>query len=705
MSVSDKDKLKQFYFSTSSNFGAYAKTKPAKTTQDTTAGSNVSMSGIDVSMISNQEDHQQQVTSPDVGSSPMVTIPHSRATGGSGINAVRSSTSTPGITKKPASTSSTPLPNAASPGYFNFLKQQQDLQKHHNQLEAATSTLENDRRNRQAELVKLRRESKELLKALETSTDWCLHSKYDTQQLIRDSSLALQPVELVDEKKPQLAAMEQLAHQLEKQKAERETTPQYSPHQLFVDQGLRRISLLNGTLKEDGHMDYTTVSRIPDTLLIQLQNVCDLATADSLIDSFEDAIDLSTFKADEARKKREVAVSDGEVHIAEKLCYDVVQHHEEMLTEVIAKAAVLEQAIKENTVLLQANENYVEKTVEEFEQIRVRMAKLRVRCEGDLQKMFALRSKVEEVEGQTAKKVIEERERTDVLLKDNTGKVDVIFVKMEELEKELATLERERHRIVQRRVQEKDKDEHRKAEFAQFCQVLEDHTVPLQRTIANMDLMVHGTEVLQEFVNNGFSSLRDDLTERSKVLKDVKLEAHKQHVEVMRGLTLEVGDVVYRKERMVEETDKNIQQAHVQQELLAETFNPSAKKYGTVKKRLMVNRDELEIDIKELKERAEDALAEFRPSEDALAEAGVEYVHPVTEQQHHALAMRTKMMEFKAVIAGQTHGSAILADLTMMKSEVSAAQSELDNLNANTTGTMSKSLPMIRAAMKARSQK
>jgi chromosome segregation ATPase len=319
-----------------------------------------------------------------------------------------------------------------------------------------------------------------------------------------------------------------------------------------------------------------------------------------------------------------------------------------------------------------------------------------------MKKMFALREKVESMEAQSAAKVVEERQKLDVVLIENTKKIDVVFAKMEELERELEVLEKERHRVVQQRIAAKDRDEHRRAEFAQFCATVDEHLVPLERTIRNMDVINHSVLIVSEIVHAGFQSLQEELADRGALLKDVKLETHKQHVEVFRGLLLELGEIVYKKERMIEETDKSIQQAHIQQELLAETFNPNAKKFGDVKKRLLSTRDDLEGDVHELKERASTALDGFRLSEDALEKANVDFVHPVSEQEQHTLALRARMVEFKAIANGHVEGQALLEEINALKREMQESRRDIEMTNQSTSGTVNRTLPLIRAAQKAR---
>jgi len=729
----DKEALKKFYFSGASNYTAF--NKSGANNRSHNASDVRDVSGVDASAVSHQNDvsavddsrtgdtllslkvgsvNMSIPTKSNPNSSVGKAVASEAADKGPGsashISAIRSiaqhnqlgSLGIKGNKTRTVGGSHNPPPDAASAEYFAFLRQQQDLSKSHTRIDEAIQQLEQYRQERQSEVLKLRRSCVELLKDVEENSDWKLRSKYDIQQLIKDCNLSLQPTELSSDEQPELAGVDAVADSLESLKGKYNKALQYAPYKLTVDQALRRLSLLKSTL-QDGNSDYTALSRVSDTLLVQFGANCELPTLEGLIQSNEETIDTCTSKVEDMRAKREAAVADGEVHIAEKLCYDIIDQYEALLEQVIIKSSTLASAGNENQVMDQVRKEYHSAVPPVLEQQRTRQGKLRNRCEEDIKKMIALREKVEEVEAATAVKVQSEREASDKVLVANGERIQIVFVKMAELEQELEQLERERHREIQKRLSEKDKDEHRKAEYAKFCSTLEVHLTPLERTIKNADLMAHACDVFEELINSGFTEIGDDLHERGKLLKDVKLESHKEHVEVFRAVLLELGEIIYRKERMMEELDKKIQQAHVQQELLAETFNPNARKFGEMKKSLLASRDELEEDVEELKKRAEVALTRFRPTEVALNEAGVSFIHPVTEQEHHTTAMRAKMIEFKAMVAGHNKGSSALMDgIEQLQGELAAARTEIDSANADTTGMVSRAIPMIRASNKVR---
>lgn len=729
----DKDTIRKFYFSGASNFNAFAGSKGGANnsivrdlkrsvnndTAATPTNASINVSGISSTAAGGGDVAATTTTTVPTKSNPTSSVSkvvaQNVATGVQGnashISAIRSiaqQNSLSGIGKKPSEVNRSikgahnPPPDAASAEYFAFLRQQQEIQKNHNRIDEALQGLQEGRRDRQADITKLRAASSALLKDIEENADWKLRSKYGVQQLVNDCALSLQVAELVDDAPANVAAITAVAVHLEELKGQHSKALQYAPYRLMVDQSLRRLSLLEAALA-DGNCDFTPLARACDTMLVQLQNNCELPTLESLISQQEQLIDGCSGKIEDMRVKRQAAMADGEVHVTEKLCYDIIDQYELLTSNVITKARTLEEASKDTAVMLDVKDQYVKPLPDLFAQLRTRQQKLRDRCTEDMKKMFALREKVEEVEASTVQKVANDIKHSDEVLQANAERVQEVFAKMMALEKELDELEQERNREFQRRLAEKDKDEHRRAEYAKFVATIEGHTIPLERTVKNTDIMTHGCDVVEELLKNGFGTIGDDLTERSKLLRTVRIETHKEHVEVFRALLVELGDIIYRKERMIEEIDKKVQQAHIQQELLAETFNPNARKFGEMKKSLLASRDELEEDVEHLKRRAETALNAFHYTEQALHEAGVEYVHPVTEQQHHTLAMRAKMIEYKAMVAGHNKGSsALMHDIEQLQQAVNETRVEMDAVNASTTGTVSRSIPLIHAANKTR---
>ena len=175
----------------------------------------------------------------------------------------------------------------------------------------------------------------------------------------------------------------------------------------------------------------------------------------------------------------------------------------------------------------------------------------------------------------------------------------------------------------------------------------------------------------------------------------------------------------------------------------------------------MAQRGDLERELKELRGRYDSALEGFsNVTEEALSKQfGIDFVHPAAEQVQHQLALRARTMAFRAVADGHiidaqdsvsatdaiTRGfsltgsgcqepggrplllpdsgtAAVEREPAMAASEATVVgdapktfgkilnfgaelkktQSDINQLNVGATGTMCQTLPMLRAARKAR---
>eukprot|EP00758_Cryptobia_borreli_P005227 Tbor_TRINITY_DN4787_c1_g1::TRINITY_DN4787_c1_g1_i1::g.17114::m.17114 len=574
--------------------------------------------------------------------------------------------------------------------YFTFLRKQQELTKSHSRIEKAIQLFESVRQDYQEDIQKARIHCLDILHEIETTNDWKLHSKYDTSQLIKDCDLSLQSSEVVSDVEPDMSGISAVVDYLTNLTDHYKNNPVFAPYNLMVGHSLEQLALLQVSMKES-NCDFSDLARTLDTLLDHLKGCCELSLTEALISDNESNIASNSANVEDMCEKRKAAIEDGEVNIAEKLCYDIIDKYEFIEGEVICKGHTLDKAFEDTIMITEAQQKNYKATDIPLENIRVLQSQLRTRCESDIKKICALKKRIAEVEAATSAKVSKNREASDKVLSSNEERLVAVYTAMKELEDEMKRLEKERYREFQRRLVDKEKEEDRKAEYAKFCETIDSQMDLLERTIKNADIMTHATDVIQEVIKNGFTNISDELFDRRELLKNIRVDTHKEHVEVFRALLVELGEIIYRKERMIEEVDKKIQQAHIQQELLAETFNPKARKFGDMKKSLLTSRDDLKGDVEHLKSRAENALNCFQYSEEALREAGIDFIHPVTDQQHHTLAMKAKMIEYKAMMAGHYKGTSVLMEeIVGLQHEVTCAKDAMDSFNISTIGAGSR---------------
>eukprot|EP01064_Diplonema_japonicum_P001696 TRINITY_DN11126_c0_g2_i1.p1 TRINITY_DN11126_c0_g2~~TRINITY_DN11126_c0_g2_i1.p1 ORF type:complete len:749 (+),score=272.42 TRINITY_DN11126_c0_g2_i1:81-2249(+) len=598
--------------------------------------------------------------------------------------------------KRKDAPTSAPGIDAASKEYIQFLKQQQDLHKCHNKLEELITSFESHRHEEQRDLSKVRSQAADLLREMEEGTGWNLKSKYTVENIIKDAGLQLHGEQLYSsDAEPQYFEIVQQAANLQKLKQDHHEKEQYGPHKVSVNNGMRRLERVEKELK-NSQVDATELARVPDTLLIQLEHVFTSPTIQTLLESHEESMEHLLFKLEQAKEDREEALEDGEMQLAEKHYYSIVEHYEELQATVLEKLNIAGNTLKETAVFDKVRGNYQDKAAEEVRKIKAHKERLKNLCEDDTRKLFSLRERIEDVEKQMVLKMAEDCRKSDAMLQQNTERLNRCWAKIEECETELAMLEKDRHKEVKKRIDDKEKDEQRRMEFDRFCTVCDKHIAHLDLTIKNCESLIHVANLVGEFVQGGFGGLAKDFQSKTKNLSEVQLHLHKEHLAMFRGLFLALGELTHKKEKKIEEVDKQIQTSHINQELCADTLNPNAKKFSDVKKELLHVRDDLEQDVRCLKEQASSALEKFVISEQALKAADVEFIHPVVEHEDMTLATRAKMVEFKAIAIGHVDSVPIRNEIEHLKRQIQVTQQHVTSINNNAVPHELVSLPGIK---------
>jgi len=245
------------------------------------------------------------------------------------------------------------------------------------------------------------------------------------------------------------------------------------------------------------------------------------------------------------------------------------------------------------------------------------------------------------------------KDKSERFVKENIEKQEECWRKIQDLERQLQKLGTERFEEVKRRIEENDREEKRRVEYQQFLEVASQHRKLLELTVYNCDLAIRCTGLIEELVAEGCSAVKARYDKTNQDLGALRIEVHKDHLEYFRMLYLTLGSLIYKKEKRLEEIDKSIRSTHISLEFCIETFDPNAKKHSDQKKELYALRHGVEEELGLLKEKQSKAMDEFEESEAALNAAGVDFVHPVDENNEEVLSRRSKMVEYKAHLSKQ----------------------------------------------------
>jgi len=278
---------------------------------------------------------------------------------------------------------------------------------------------------------------------------------------------------------------------------------------------------------------------------------------------------------------------------------------------------------------------------------------LKQRCEEDLKRIHDAIQKADLEDAEAMKRFMAQKDKSEKFIRENLEKQDESWRKIQEQERILQKLGTERFEEVKRRIEENDREEKRKVEYQQFLDVVSQHKKLLELTVYNCDLAIRCISIIEELVAEGCSAIKARYDKTNQELAELRLQVHQEYLEAFRRLYKTLGQLVYKKEKRLEEIDRNIRTTHIQLEFSIETFDPNAKKHSDTKKDLYQLRAQVEEELEMLKDKMAQSLEMFGPTEDALTQAGISFVHPAEEVEDNNLQRRSKIVEYRAHLAKQ----------------------------------------------------
>ena len=287
------------------------------------------------------------------------------------------------------------------------------------------------------------------------------------------------------------------------------------------------------------------------------------------------------------------------------------------------------------------------KANQETSQMKDAKRRLKQRCETDLKHIHDAIQKADLEDAESMKRFAAMKDKSERFVKENLEKQEECWRKIQDLERQLQKLGTERFEEVKRRIEENDREEKRRVEYAQFLEVASQHKKLLELTVYNCDLAIRCTGLIEELVAEGCSAVKARFDKTNQELSELRIRVHKEHLEYFRMLYLTLGSLIYKKEKRLEEIDRTIRSTHIQLEFCIETFDPNAKKHSDQKKELYVLRHAVEEELGLLKEKQAKAMDDFKESEEALDAVGHDFQHPVDENNEEVLGRRTRMVEYK----------------------------------------------------------
>ncbi|CAD2218560.1 paraflagellar rod protein 1D [Angomonas deanei] len=399
-------------------------------------------------------------------------------------------------------------------------------------------------------------------------------------------------------------------------------------------------------------LDVTRLAQTPTRTLKMTEDIMNATQIQNALASTDDQMRTQLAQLEKTNEIQNVALQDGEMQVAEEQMWMKVQLQERLIELLKDKFSLIGKCEEENSQFKEIYE--VQKQANrETSEMKDEKRRLKQRCESDLKHIQDTIQKADLEDAEATKRYVANKEKSERYIRENEDMQEDTWNRIQDLERQLQKYGTDRFDEVKRRIEEVDREEKRRVEYEQFLEIASQHKKLLELTVYNCDLAIRCTGLTEEMISEGCTNVRSRFDMTNQDLAALRLEVHKEHLEYFRMLYLTLGSLIYKKEKRLEEIDRNIRTTHIQLEFCVETFDPNAKKHADMKKELYRLRQGVEEELEMLKEKQANALEDFKESEEALDAAGIEFNHPVDENNEEVLSRRSKIVEYRSHLMKQ----------------------------------------------------
>lgn len=326
-----------------------------------------------------------------------------------------------------------------------------------------------------------------------------------------------------------------------------------------IDNGLSKLEKVEEELRRS-QLDATELAQVPVNVLKNLEDCMNVQNVQAALVGNEEQINQQLMSIEKCKEIRNIALSDGEMSIAEEQYYIKAQLLERLVELVRCGHAVCFSSLQlfslrdkfriigvtddENRMFSKIHE-VQKKAYQETSAMKDAKRRLKQRCEVDLKHVHDAIQKADLEDAEAMKRFQAQKDKSEKFIKDNEDKQDECWRKIQDLERQLQKLGTERFEEVKRRIEENDREEKRKVEYQQFLDVVSQHKKLLELTVYNCDLAIRAIGIIEELVAEGCSAIKARYDKTNQELADLRLLVHQEYLGVFRRLYKTLGSGLF----------------------------------------------------------------------------------------------------------------------------------------------------------------
>eukprot|EP01012_Entosiphon_sulcatum_P023665 TRINITY_DN2876_c0_g1_i1.p1 TRINITY_DN2876_c0_g1~~TRINITY_DN2876_c0_g1_i1.p1 ORF type:complete len:738 (-),score=195.57 TRINITY_DN2876_c0_g1_i1:77-2212(-) len=512
------------------------------------------------------------------------------------------------------------------------LKFQTPLLEHEEALRQLHRQLLQEAENQRQDLSALHQKGADQLALLDANVRCPILVTYTSEQLVSENALSM-PLEelraLAAAAHPDLVLMQRLLDELLEPSCNR-----------------RRRDAIEGSLKEN-----VPILRTP--ILAELAiPIFDLLHSDLLntgqiraqLFASDDVVKRLQHKVEQLEQAREQALNDDDMMQAERLHMQSIDMLADLMAAIQSRLQTLGGETNSLGSMLRRFIEHAQRAVAEW---REQEAEIQRRCEEDLAKVARKdRSQVAENDAHCNQFDIF-REASNAALSENMQRQDEVYAKVCQLYEQLRELGEARWQQVTERVDALEREERRKEHYASYCRASDEHQRMLRNVLQNCSECLTAMSALETFLQGGTELVAAKYEASERELKDLRLDEQRNHLSVFRRYYLTVGELLFKKEKRLQELDRLQRHAELQVQMARDTLDSNIKQYRDQAHVFEEETNQLSEVVNALREKADQAKDDFEETSEALRRDGVQFLHPAIELQEQNVQRRAKLNQLK----------------------------------------------------------
>ncbi|RNF05730.1 paraflagellar rod protein-like protein [Trypanosoma rangeli] len=351
---------------------------------------------------------------------------------------------------------------------------------------------------------------------------------------------------------------------------------------------------------------------------------------------FQNTIEDLSPDIDQCEQLLEASIANGEMGLAEDISLRQLEIYERILTLITDQYPIITNYYTESrdsdrrrrwAIFRMADKDITAVIEGKYRQIEA--------CEEDLMKIKEQIENYSNDDSHQRKRYEADRDLSDEFLQKNKNKQQGVWNRVYELyeelrrcQMELTKLARQRRKEIDRRLQMEEHEAGRRSGHEAFLRAAAEHAQRLQGMINNSLAAKELATALNNFVLDGCDSITSKYDKQQNALSEMLRLVQQHHFKRFSDYYIAASRYLYRKERRLEQLEKEIESNEMKKEMLSDRLDTNAKRYADLNNDLLLKRREASQEVLYIRHKLEKADRAIEPTLRSLQFAGVGYVHP-----------------------------------------------------------------------------